>query len=628
MNIIWTYWEDRPGEPTPPHILLCREVLRHQCKKCEVRLVTPTNVHQYLPDLAPRIWRITLHDKDQNPIAVRCAFIRAFLLERYGGLYVAADCIALKDFAEAFHASSGFDFFAMRRTSAKTNHISIGFYGTVANGKVITTYAEALRQILKGKTHFKWGEVGAHLLTPIVDCQLERVFLFREDQIHPVVAEKQQLLAAADQAITDLIPSDALCLMFFHRIFEREVHGFSLAQSSIQDLYQGNSLISKVLRTVYPQKEFERHFGRRRSSEGIESPSAKSTYIAIRRETDTLIERIGYWAPPEIFDEPKTITPNTNLKIAAVVEERLYQGLRTEAEMMLLTPNNWKSVMKYRTPDLLLMESVWTAATGHWHIGQHPLARDYPCLLAIIAESRHRGIPSVFWFTKGMEYHEHYKDFLRHFDFVFCADPRETEKLQQTGVQAQTLLPCASCIAPPPETKSSQPFSKLIPILFDGWADLDRMEEQFPALLSIRDKGLAIIESRYQVFGARKQVLPNYKKHILGCVTSRGRQSLLRQAKCSVSFGTSLSTATTQQWMGLEAVANGVYSLHLGLFTREDPRNGLIQSCENPAEFVARVEECVGKGQQPNVSCTEDTALLARRVPTFAQRLKHIYQSL
>lgn len=112
-------------------------------------------MHQYLPDLDPRVWQISLQSPNQNPIAVRCDFIRTFLLERHGGLYVDVDCIALKDFDEAFRASSSYDFYAMRRTSVKSNHISIGFSGTRPKGKVITAYADALRHILKEKTYFK-----------------------------------------------------------------------------------------------------------------------------------------------------------------------------------------------------------------------------------------------------------------------------------------------------------------------------------------------------------------------------------------------------------------------------------------------------------------------------------------
>jgi hypothetical protein len=257
MKLVWTYWEDPLGVPTPPHILLCREILQYQSKECEVRLVTPSTVHNYLPDLDPRIWHISLDNHKQNPIAVRCDFIRAFLLERFGGLYVDADCIALKDYAEVFRAIGGYEFFAMRRTSAKSNHISVGFYGTKANGKVITDYATELRQILKKKTRFKYAEVGAHLLTPIVNQHQDSVFLFSEEQIHPIVAEKQELLAALDKEVIDIIPNDALCLMLFHRIFEQDVKGACLSQATLKDLYYGDWLISKVMRLVYPQKAFE-----------------------------------------------------------------------------------------------------------------------------------------------------------------------------------------------------------------------------------------------------------------------------------------------------------------------------------------------------------------------------------
>ena len=113
---------------------------------------------------------------------MRCDFIRAFLLERYGGLYVDADCIAKKDFADVFRQTNEYDFYAMRRSSAETKHISIGFYSSLPRGRVITAYAEALRAIIKRKTCFRWAEVGSRMLTPIVDAQLEHVILFPESR--------------------------------------------------------------------------------------------------------------------------------------------------------------------------------------------------------------------------------------------------------------------------------------------------------------------------------------------------------------------------------------------------------------------------------------------------------------
>jgi hypothetical protein len=611
MNIVWTYWEDRPGVPTPPHILLCREILDYKCKECEVRLVTPVNVHQYLPDLDPRIWRISLENQEQNPIAIRCDFIRAFLLERFGGLYVDADCIALRDYAEAFRASAGYEFFAMRRISAKSNHISIGFYGTQSNGKVITAYAEALRKILKEKTQFKWAEVGAHLLTPIVDQHLDSVFLFREEQIHPIVAEKQELLVATDKEVDDLVPKEALCLMLFHRIFEQEVRGASLSNAALHNLYYSDWFISKVVRTVYPQKSFERTFGCGRSTEIIEPSPGKPPYIATGYETEKLIERIGYWIPPGGIGPQENITPRTNLKIAAILEERLYQGIRHEAQVMLLTPNNWKATIQYGKPDFLLMESIWTTATGHWHMAQCPPAAERNKLLEVVSLARQKDIPSVFWMTKNNVYHEHYRAFARHFDFVFCADPIEAEKMRNEGVNAELLLPCAR------QVENIDRKDRTIPILFDGWADLDKYTADLDDLKSLKPFGLKIIESRYQIFKRRAGVLADYKEQIVGCVSRQGRLAALAAANCYITFDKTLSTTTTQQWMAMEAIGLGAMVFHIGEMGVYDPGYSIVRK-------VKRVDKII-----PVISSGHDNqAFLIAKQLTFGDRLARIISAV
>lgn len=245
---IWLYWETPSGKQKPPHIEFCHKVLMRQQHQCDITLVTPENLQDYLPDISPRVFAITLSTPNQNPIAVRCAFIRAFLLERYGGMYVDSDCLALIDYAKVFEEAGDADFFAMRRTSAKTNHISVGFYGSRRGGVVITEYCRLLRAALEEKTEFRWAEIGALLLTPIVDAHSERCYLFREDRIHPVVAEKQYLLADKDIAIEEVVPDDAVCLMLFHRIFEQEVNGMTLKGLTPDDLATGDRLISRVYR--------------------------------------------------------------------------------------------------------------------------------------------------------------------------------------------------------------------------------------------------------------------------------------------------------------------------------------------------------------------------------------------
>ena len=119
MTRLWLYWENRPGSEPPPHVLLCSRILRRVCLGCDIRLVTPENVRRYLPDYDPRLDWIRVVDRPGTEIAVRCDFIRAFLLERYGGLYVDTDCIALRDLAEIGDRLSEVEFVGMRRTTSR-----------------------------------------------------------------------------------------------------------------------------------------------------------------------------------------------------------------------------------------------------------------------------------------------------------------------------------------------------------------------------------------------------------------------------------------------------------------------------------------------------------------------------
>lgn len=323
------------------------------------------------------------------------------------------------------------------------------------------------------------------------------------------------------------------------------------------------------------------------------------TFIAKRYESDILIKRISYWVPPHEFKIQQARTPKTTLKIAAVVDERLYHGLRDEAQLMLLTPHNWKIILEHGQADFILMESIWATASGHWRMAQCPSAHERPTLLQILDLAKRKGIPTVFWNTKGHAYHHHYKEFAQHFDFVFCADPLEVEALQHEGVDAGLLLPCASN-----HKQTVYPsVSKDIPILYDGWADLDKMTAELNIFLQLKLFGLRIIESRYQIFENRKNSLPEYKGHILGCVSTLGRLAAMHHAKCYVTHDKTISSSVTQQWMSLEAVACGLPVIHFGALSKDDLRKNLVFEAKDEAIFV----DILKKNSQRNELTDIDT---------------------
>lgn len=339
--------------------------------------------------------------------------------------------------------------------------------------------------------------------------------------------------------------------------------------------------------------------------------TVKQPFIATRYETEKLIESIGYWVPADEIGIHESSTPKTNLKIAAIVEERLYQGLRQEAIMMLLTPHNWKATLQYAKPDLLLMESIWTTATGHWHMAQCPPSQERNQLIEIISMAKHMGIPTVFWITKNNVYHEHYKDFASHFDFVFCADPSEAEKMRKEGVHAELLLPCAR------QVENIDPGNRTIPILFDGWADLDKYTAELDFLKSLKTLGIKIIESRYQIIRRRAGVLSDYKEQLVGCVTRQGRLTALAATQHYLTFEKTLSTITTQQWMTLEAIGWGAVVFHVGGMDIDDLRYSIIRNLKNVDQII------------PAISLEyENQAILIDKKLTFADRLVQIINAI
>lgn len=308
--------------------------------------------------------------------------------------------------------------------------------------------------------------------------------------------------------------------------------------------------------------------------------------LMLQTTTPALMDRILYWTPPVADWVPLKKTKNSSLRIACIAEDRVAHGLEFEGEILILTPGNWETTLRYASPDFLLIESIWISNTGHWHMGQHPVSPEYGILVSLIKLARELAIPTVFWITKGNEYHEHYKEYAKHFDLVCCADPLEVDKLEKEGLKAELLLPCTQPALYNPFRYYEQRENFGLNILFDGWADIDRLGEKLAILKKLKPFGLSIIESRYQLFRNRLEILPEYKTSIRGCVTRAGRLSSLKYAQAYATADASLSSKITQQWMSLEAAASRLPVVHCGALTGDDMRRDYVIECAEEADYL------------------------------------------
>lgn len=219
--VLWLYWENLPGlDKAYAHIRLCRKIIKSVCADMDIRLVTPQNLNNYLPDIHPNIHKITLVDGDGSPcLAIKTGFIRSFLLAKYGGIYLDSDAIPLRSLSFVFEDIKRYGFVCMRRTSAPKKHISIGFLGARPDNIIIQNYATDLHERLVQCWQYKWGDIGAWALTPIVNDYLNQCYIYQEKDVHPIVAEEQKYFVSKSLEPKDVLSSSTFIFMLYHRIF-------------------------------------------------------------------------------------------------------------------------------------------------------------------------------------------------------------------------------------------------------------------------------------------------------------------------------------------------------------------------------------------------------------------------
>jgi len=258
-KVIWIYWENHPGKTEPPHILLCRYILQLR-SNCDVRLITPDNLHEYLPEIHPNIHKIRRDNKpDETCLAIKTGFIRVFLLEKFGGLYIDSDAVVLRDLGEVFDRIREKGFVSTRKTSKPRKHIPNNFLGSARNGRIMTIYANLLRKMLAEKTIYKWGEIGSRMLTEIVNDNPEHAHIYPEAHVHPLTNNQQAEYLSPEIEPADVISDEALIFMLFHRIFDGEIPklGAGLKHHGLDDLYYGEFLLSKIFRGVLTESQYQ-----------------------------------------------------------------------------------------------------------------------------------------------------------------------------------------------------------------------------------------------------------------------------------------------------------------------------------------------------------------------------------
>ncbi|ARF09082.1 capsular polysaccharide synthesis protein [Catovirus CTV1] len=123
---LWLYWESIENEKIPDYINLCYEsVLKHCSNSFNIVRLDEKSILNYLPEISDM--NLQLNDL---LIAQKVDFYRVCLLYKYGGLYIDADTLVMRDPIEIIDKTNYYDYVGFGCTGEKCNY----GYGKPSNG--------------------------------------------------------------------------------------------------------------------------------------------------------------------------------------------------------------------------------------------------------------------------------------------------------------------------------------------------------------------------------------------------------------------------------------------------------------------------------------------------------------
>jgi hypothetical protein len=232
---VWFYWEGT----RPRWIEMCHETI--VANSPEARFLTPESFDE--------LWT---EDRDINLshlyVAHRADFIRAYLLAKFGGLWIDADCIVMRDLSDLLENLGEYDFIAHRERSGL---FANGFIGAKKDSLIAAEFYQRICRSLRENRSLSWCEIGSQPLTEILRKTRVPFLELDCERIQPVCwSQPEKFFATASEAVHESnFNENVICYMLSNdRIINHE------QRNPNADLTVENSFFNFVYRRALPEK--------------------------------------------------------------------------------------------------------------------------------------------------------------------------------------------------------------------------------------------------------------------------------------------------------------------------------------------------------------------------------------
>ena len=233
-DTIWVYWE---GAKPDYIVLCCKTIFTHNDNV--VLLDRSGFDHLYTQERHLDIDQLDLNHKSD--------FIRAYLLKYYGGLYVDADCIVMKNLNPALEKAKQFGFTGYREPQG---YMSCNFLASIRGGEVISAHYERVCETLRSKRPLEWLDLASVPMNEVIDIYPDHSFLLPTDAVMPVAWNESEKLCARrlDEEHEQSFNHEALCYMLANNTIKSREQTQILSHMSEEQLLRDNYFISFLFR--------------------------------------------------------------------------------------------------------------------------------------------------------------------------------------------------------------------------------------------------------------------------------------------------------------------------------------------------------------------------------------------
>lgn len=244
-NTIWLYWEGHQ----PDYIALCcKTVFAHNDNVVLLDRASFDSLFKHDRDI----------DIDSLAIEHRADFVSAYLLKHYGGLYIDADCIVMRNLSSILDKTEQFGFVGYREPQG---YMSCNFMASGADGEVISEHYNEVCTTLRSRRRLEWLGLAAVPMDKAIARHPGKSFLLPTEAIMPVDWDQSERLCIrqSDEEHEQHFQQDALCYMLSNHTIKSRYQTQALSYMSEAHLFSDHYFISFLFRKSLSEEKIQMH---------------------------------------------------------------------------------------------------------------------------------------------------------------------------------------------------------------------------------------------------------------------------------------------------------------------------------------------------------------------------------